>query len=102
MDQVTLTHIEHQIAELQRQAEALRTTTDDPRLPAAWRKLQAGADWYRFVQLTPAQGELFRQDGWEPLYLRQQRMPDHQARALARAHSGVALVRATEQRHGIH
>jgi hypothetical protein len=102
MDQVTLTHIEHQIAELQRQAEALRTTTDDPQLPAAWRKLVKGQGWYRYLQLPPAQHELALIDGWEPLHLRQQRMPDHQARALARAHSGVALVRATEQRHGIH
>jgi hypothetical protein len=36
------------------------------------------------------------------LHLRQHRMADHQARALARDHKGVALVRATEQHHGIH
>lgn len=102
MDQVTLAHIEHQIAELQRQAEALRTTTDDPQLPAAWRKLVKGQGWYRYLELKPAQHELFQRDGWEPLHLRQQRMADVKARALARAHSGLALVRATEQHHGIH
>jgi hypothetical protein len=96
-----LSSIQAQIDELQRKALELRTTMDDPELPAAWRKLQAGAKWYRFVQLTPAQGELFRQDGWEPLYRRQQRMAELKARALARAHRGVALVRATETHHGI-
>jgi hypothetical protein len=101
MDQVTLTHIEHQIAELQRQAEALRTTTDDPQLPAAWRKLDKGAGWYRYLQLPPAQHELALMDGWEPLHHRQQAMAEVKARALARAHRGVALVRATEEHHGI-
>jgi len=41
-------------------------------------------------------------DGWEPLHLRQHRMAEVKARALARAHRGVALVRATEAHHGIH
>lgn len=97
-----LTHIEHQIQALQRQAEELRTTMDDPQLPAAWRKLDKGADWYRYLQLPPAQHELALLDGWEPLHRRQQRMPDLKARALARSHSGVSLVRATEAHHGIH
>lgn len=101
MDQ-ELRAVESQIAELQRQAEEMRTTMDDPQLPAAWRKKERGATWYRYLQLSPKQGELFRLDGWEPLYRRQQRMADVKARALARAHRGVALVRATEQHHGIH
>jgi hypothetical protein len=54
------------------------------------------------LELPPAQHELALIDGWEPLHLRQHRMDDHQARALARDHKGVALVRATEQHHGIH
>jgi hypothetical protein len=99
---MNITTLESQIAELQRQAEALRTTTDDPRLPAAWRKLVKGQGWYRYLELPPAQHELALIDGWEPLHLRQHRMADHQARALARDHKGVALVRATEQHHGIH
>jgi len=64
--------------------------------------MERGNNWYRYLQLTPAQGELFKQDGWEPLYRRQQRMAEVKARALARDHRGVALVRATEQHHGIH
>jgi hypothetical protein len=99
---MNITTLESQIAELQRKAEALRTTTDDPRLPAAWRKLVKGHGWYRYLELPPAQHELALIDDWEPLHLRQHRMADHQARALARDHKGVALVRATEQHHGIH
>jgi hypothetical protein len=97
-----LAYIEHQIAELQRQAEALRTTTDDPQLPAAWRKLVKGQGWHRYLQLPPAQHELALMDGWEPLHLRQHRMADAKARALVRAHQGAALVRAVEAHHGIH
>ena len=99
---MSLSALESQIAELQRKAEEMRTRMDDPELPAAWRKLQAGATWYRYLQLTPEQGELFKRDGWEPLYRRQQRMAEVKARALAREHRGVALVRATEAHHGIH
>lgn len=97
-----LSHIEEQIQALQQQAEAMRTRLDDPEIPAAWRKLANGADWYRYLQLQPHQHELFRQDGWEPLYRRQQAMDACKARALARAHRGVALVRETERHHGIH
>jgi hypothetical protein len=97
-----LTHIEHQIAELQRQAEDIRASLDAAEVPAVWRKLQQGSDWYRYLSLPPAQHELFKRDGWEPLYRRQQRMAEVKARALARAHRGVALVRATEAHHGIH
>ena len=97
-----LNTLEYQIAELQRKAEEMRTSMDDPQLPAAWRKMERGHNWYRYLQLSPKQGELFRLDGWEPLYRRQQRMAEVKARALARAHRGVALVRATEAHHGIH
>lgn len=80
----------------------MRTSLDDPELPAAWRKLANGSDWYRYLQLQPHQHELFRSDGWEPLYRRQRAMEGIKARALARAHRGVALVRETERHHGIH
>lgn len=99
---MNLSHIEKEIQRLQQQAEALRTTTDDPELPAVWRKLEKGADWYKYLHLQPHQHELFRRDGWEPLYRRQKAMAEAKARALARAHRGVALVRATEAHHGIH
>ena len=99
---MNLRALEEQITALQQQAEAMRTTLEDPELPAAWRKLQNGANWYRYLQLTPKQGELFRQDGWEPLYRRQKAMAEAKARALARAHRGVGLVRAVEAEHGIH
>jgi hypothetical protein len=98
---MNLTALESQIAELQRKAEELRTM-DDHEVPAAWRKMERGQNWYRYLQLSPSQGELFKADGWEPLYQRQQRMAELKARALARDHKGVALVRATEQHHGIH
>jgi hypothetical protein len=98
---MNLTALETQIAELQRKAEELRTM-DDHEVPAAWRKMERGQNWYRYLQLSPSQGELFKADGWEPLYRRQQRMAELKARALARDHKGVALVRATEQHHGIH
>jgi hypothetical protein len=98
---MNLTALETQIAELQRKAEELRTM-DDHEVPAAWRKMERGQNWYRYLQLSPSQGELFKADGWEPLYQRQQRMAELKARALARDHKGVALVRATEQHHGIH
>ncbi len=97
-----LNTLEHQIAELQRQAEDIRASLDAAEVPAVWRKLEKGHDWYRYLSLPPAQHELFKRDGWEPLYRRQQRMAEVKARALARAHRGVALVRATEQHHGIH
>ena len=97
-----LSSIQAQIDELQRKAVELRTSMDDPELPAAWRKLEKGADWYRYLQLPPHQHHLFKADGWEPLYRRQQRMAELKARALARDHKGVALVRATEAHHGIH
>ena len=96
-----LLHLEEQIQWLQQQAEAMRARLDDPELPAAWRKLASGADWYRYLQLQPQQHELFRADGWEPLYRRQQAMDGCKASALARAHRGVALVRAVEVHHGI-
>ena len=99
---MNLHELSSQIAALQQQAEMLRTSLDDPELPAAWRKLAKGGDWYRYLQLTPEQGELFRQDGWEPLYRRQRAMAETRARLLARNHKGVALVRATEAEHGIH
>ena len=97
---MSLSALESQIAELQRKAEELRATEHE--LPAAWRKMERGHNWYRYLQLAPHQHELFKQDGWEPLYKRQQRMAEVKARALARDHKGVALVRATEQHHGIH
>ena len=96
---MTLNDLESQIQRLQQQAESLR---DDTEMPAAWRKKERGADWYRYLQLPAHQHELFLLDGWEPLYRRQQAMAEAQARALARAHRGVALVRATEAEHGIH
>lgn len=99
---MNLHDLELQIQRLQQQAEALRTTLDDPELPAAWRKMERGTNWYRYLQLTPTQGELFKQDGWEPLYRRQRAMAEAKARLLARTHRGVALVRATEAHHGIH
>ena len=98
---MNITTLESQIAELQRQADAMRAM-DDHELPAAWRKKERGQNWYRYLQLSPSQGELFKADGWEPLYRRQQRMAELKARALARDHKGVALVRATEAHHGIH
>jgi hypothetical protein len=98
---MNLTALETQIAELQRKAEEMRAV-DDHEVPASWRKMERGQNWYRYLQLSPSQGELFKADGWEPLYQRQQRMAELKARALARDHKGVALVRATEQHHGIH
>jgi len=98
---MNLTALETQIAELQRKAEEMRAV-DDHEVPAAWRKMERGQNWYRYLQLSPSQGELFKADGWEPLYRRQQRMAELKARALVRDHKGVALVRATEQHHGIH
>lgn len=97
---MTLDDIQQQIAALQQQAESLRL--DDRTQPATWRKLQAGAKWYRYLELPPAQQELFRRDGWEPLYRRQKAMAECKARTLARSHRGVSLVRATEAEHGIH
>lgn len=94
-----LSDLETQIQRLQQQAEALR---DETELPAAWRKRERGADWYRYLNLPPAQHELFRSDGWEPLYRRQRAMEEARARMLTRHHKGVALVRATEAHHGIH
>lgn len=97
---MSLDDIQQQIAALQQQAESLRL--DDRTQPATWRKRQAGERWYRYLELPPAQQELFRRDGWEPLYRRQQAMAEAKARALARAHRGVSLVRAVEAEHGIH
>ena len=97
---MSLQDIEQQIQALQQQAESLRL--DDRTQPAAWRKLQAKEKWYRYLELPPAQHELFRRDGWEPLYRRQKAMAECKARALARAHRGVSLVRAVEAEHGIH
>lgn len=97
---MSLHDIQQQIAALQKQAESLRL--DDRTQPATWRKRQAGERWYRYLELPPAQHELFKRDGWEPLFRRQQAMAEAKARALARAHRGVALVRATEAEHGIH
>lgn len=102
MTMMNLLDIEDQIKALQDKARELRTTVDDPELPAAWRKLQNGAKWFRYLELTPQQGELFRQDGWEPLYRRQKAMDGCKARALARAYRGVGLVREVERHHGIH
>ena len=99
---MNLRDLESQITALQQQAEAIRTTLDSTELPAAWRKLQKGGDWYRYLQLSPSQGELFKADGWEPLYRRQEAMAEARARLLARTYKGVALVRATESAHGIH
>jgi len=99
---MNLRDLEQQITALQQQAEAMRTTLEDPELPAAWRKLQNGANWYRYLQLTPAQGELFKRDGWEPLYRRQRPMDSELARNLARNYRGVGLVREVERHHGIH
>ena len=97
---MSLQDIEQQIQALQQQAESLRL--DDRTQPAAWRKRQAAGGWYAYLELPPAQHELFRRDGWEPLYRRQKAMAECKARALARVHRGVALVRATEAEHGIH
>lgn len=102
MTMMQLLNLEDQIRALQEKAQELRTTTDDPELPAAWRKLQNGAKWFRYLELTPQQGELFRQDGWEPLYRKQKAMDGCKARALARAYRGVSLIRETERHHGIH
>jgi hypothetical protein len=99
---MNLNALESQIKTLQQRAEALRTTLDNSDMPAAWRKLEKGGDWYRYLQIPPHQHELFKSDGWEPLFRRQQAMAELKARALARAHRGVALVRATEEHHGIH
>ena len=99
---MNLHELESQIQRLQQQAEALRTTLDDPELPAAWRKMERGTNWYRYLQLTPKQGELFRQDGWEPLFRKQKAMDGCKGRALARAYRGVSLIRETERHHGIH
>lgn len=37
--------------------------------PVAWRRQEPGTTWFRYLQLTPAQGELFRQAGWQPLFI---------------------------------
>jgi hypothetical protein len=97
---MSLEQIQQQIQALQQQAESLRL--DDHNQPAAWRKRMAGQGWYRYLELPAHQHELFRADGWEPLHKRQQAMDDAKARALAREHRGVALVRAVEAGHGIH
>ncbi len=97
---MSLEQIQQQIAELQQQAESLRL--DDHNQPAAWRKRQGAGGWYAYLELPPKQHELFKADGWEPLHKRQQAMAESKARALARQHRGVALVRATEAEHGIH
>ena len=97
---MTLDDIQQQIQALQQQAESLRL--DDRTQPAAWRKLQAKEKWYRYLELPPAQHELFRRDGWEPLYRKQKAMDGCRARALARAYRGVSLIRETERHHGIH
>lgn len=102
MTEENLLSVEAQISALQKKAEEMRTTVTDPSLPAVWRKLERDVHRFRYLQLTPKQGELFARDGWEPLYRRQQRMAELKAQALARAHKGVALVRATETHHGIH
>ena len=94
--------IERQITTLQQQAEAARAALDDPHVPACWRKRQTPGGWYAYLQIPPAQGELFRRDGWEPLFRRQRAMEESRARLLARQHRGVALVRAVEVEHGIH
>lgn len=99
---MNLLDLERQITALQQQAETIRTVMDDPNVPAVWRKMEKGTNWHRYLQLTPAQGELFRRDGWEPLYRRQRAMEESRARLLARQHRGVALVRAVEGEHGIH
>lgn len=96
---MSLQDIEQQIQALQQQAESLRL--DDPELPAAWRKRDR-AGWYKYLQLQPHQHEMFAQDGWVPLYHRQNAMAEAKASVLARSHNGVALVRATEAHHGIH
>ncbi len=96
---MTLDDIQQQIQRLQQQAEELR---DDTELPAAWRKRERGAAWYKYLQLPPHQHQLFADDGWEPLYKRQRAMDEARARMLARQHKGVALVRATEAHHAIH
>ena len=98
---MNLLDLERQINTLQQQAQAARTALDNPHVPACWRKRQT-AGWYAYLQLTPTQGELFRRDGWEPLYRRQRAMGETRARLLARQHRGVALVRAVEGEHGIH
>ena len=98
---MNLQDLEAQITALQQQAETIRTVMDDPNVPAVWRKMEKGTNWHRYLQLTPAQGELFRRDGWEPLYRRQRAMGSDQARTLARNHSGVSLVREVERFHGI-
>lgn len=97
---MSLQDIEQQIQALQQQAESLRL--DDHNQPAAWRKRMAGQGWYSYLELPPQQHDLFRRDGWEPLHKRQQAMADAKARALARDHRGVALVRAVEEHYGIH
>ena len=98
---MSLQDIEQQIQALQQQAESLRL--DDHNQPAAWRKRQGAGGWYAYLELPPKQHDLFRRDGWEALYRRrQQAMAESKARALARQHRGVALVRAVEAEHGIH
>jgi hypothetical protein len=97
-----LLSVESQIAALQQKAAEMRTTINDPNLPAVWRKLERDIQKYRYLPLSAKQGELFRRDGWEPLYRRQERMAELRARELAKEHKGVALVRATETHHGIH
>lgn len=99
---MNLHDLESQIQRLQQQAEAMRTTLEDHNQPAVWRKLEHAKRWYRYLELTPAQGELFRQDGWEALYRRQKPMDGDQARTMARNYRGVGLVREVERHHGIH
>ena len=98
---MNLQDLEAQIMALQQQAEVMRTTLEDHNQPAVWRKLEHSGRWFNYLQLTPAQGELFAQDGWEPLYRRQRAMGSDQARTLARNHSGVSLVREVERFYGI-
>lgn len=98
---MNLQDLEAQITALQQQAEVMRTTLEDHHQPAVWRKLEHSGRWFNYLQLTPAQGELFAQDGWEPLYRRQRAMAFDQARTLARNHSGASLVREVERFHGI-
>lgn len=97
-----LNDIERQIAQLQLQAETLRTTQEDAALqPVVWRKRQRNENWWRYVELPIERVEAYRADGWEPLYRRQTPMTEAKARLLAREHRGVDLVRETEAAQGI-
>lgn len=97
-----LENLERQIAQLQLQAETLRTTLEDASLqPVVWRRRQRNENWWRYVELPSQRVEVYRADGWEPLYRRQTPMTEAKARLLAREHRGVDLVRAAEAAHGI-